>query len=431
MARAIVLGAYGMIGAACARALDAAGIEVIGIGRSTAAAQAANLPVRWVIRDICDITVAEWRAILSDVDVVVNAAGALQDGARDALEAIHVTSLANLTEAATDLTLRVVQISAAGVSDKASTEFFRSKARGDALIERRLSDWVILRPTLVLAREAYGGTALLRAVAAMPLIQPQALPDVPVQTVSLEDVTAAVVQAARYEVPAGTIADLTEPGEQRFAVLTTRMRQWLGVPAARWTPRVPDRILRLMSRVADMLGHLGWRSPLRSSAIRSLQDGICGDPATWAAVGGAACRSLEETLQHMPATRQERLFARAYLLLPLAITTLSLFWIISGAIPFLDFAATCAILTERGAPVWGSAVAVIGGGLLDILLGVAILWRAWSGRAALGMIALSLSYLLGSILIAPDLWLDPLGPMVKVLPGMVLAGFVWLVVEER
>ena len=133
----------------------------------------------------------------------------------------------------------------------------------------------------------------------------------------------------------------------------------------------------------------------------------------------------------MPATRQDRVFARVYLALPLAIATLSFFWVISGLIPFFDLPGTISILTDRGAPYWLSALAVIGGAVLDVALGMAILWRRWAARAAMGMIALSAAYVLGSLITAPDLWLDPLGPMVKVLPGMMLAGFVALVLEDR
>ena len=47
------------------------------------------------------------------------------------------------------------------------------------------------------------------------------------------------------------------------------------------------------------------------------------------------------------------------------------------------------------------------------------------------VVGLSATYLAGSILFAPALWTDPLGPMVKVLPGMALALVVWLVMEDR
>jgi uncharacterized protein YbjT (DUF2867 family) len=301
MRRALVLGGYGLIGSACATALAGAGFQVTGVGRSASAARRADPRVAWVIRDIPTVTTADWRGLLDGVDVVVNAAGALQDGARDDLTAIHVKAVAALTEAAQDLPLRIVQISAAGVSLTASTRFFRTKAEGDAIIATA-RDWVILRPTLVLARDAYGGTALLRAAAALPGILPQVMPDSRIQTVHLDDLAAAVVAAATGAIPSGTIADLTAPESHSLPNLTLAFRRWLGLPEPRFRPRLPHWALAFTSRIADALGLLGWRSPLRTNAIAALADGIHGDPATWTKAGGRSCRPLAETLAAMPAT---------------------------------------------------------------------------------------------------------------------------------
>lgn len=430
MTRAVILGGYGLIGAACLRSLADAGFQVTGIGRSASSAPGNDLRASWVIRDLPRITVAEWRDLLQGVEVVVNAAGALQDGGRDDLQAIHVTMIDRLTKAAEGLPLRLIQISAAGVSPDTPTRFFQTKAAGDALI-RQTANWVILRPTLVLAAEAYGGTALLRASAALPSILPQVLPEARIQTVSLDDVAAAVVLAAQGHVPHGTEADLTEATSHSLPDLTLAMRRWLGLPVPRFRPRVPGPILSLAGLMADALGHLGWRSPLRTTALRTLAEDIHGDPAHWAAAGGKACRPLAETLAAMPATRADRLAARTFLFLPLAIATLALFWTLSGLITLVAPDRASHILTSRGLAEGLTSLLVWGGALADLGLGFLILWRPAARAAAFGMAALSAAYLAGSLVTAPDLWSDPLGPMLKVLPGIALALWVWLVVEDR
>jgi hypothetical protein len=48
-----------------------------------------------------------------------------------------------------------------------------------------------------------------------------------------------------------------------------------------------------------------------------------------------------------------------------------------------------------------------------------------------GMIAVSLAYLGGGTLIEPALWLDPLGPLVKVLPSIMLTLAALAMLEER
>lgn len=279
----------------------------------------------------------------------------------------------------------------------------------------------------MLAPDAYGGTALLRAIASLPTVLPEAMPDAQIQTVHIDDVAAAVVAAAQGKVASGTIADLTEPSATSFPELCAAMRRWQGYPEARFKPPVPNFVLNFTARIADRLGYLGWRSPLRTTALTALRDGITGDPKTWI----TPCRSLEETLSAMPATRQERVFARAYLALPLAIATLSIFWLLSGLIGLFFVRDAMAVLTQNSVSRPLAAAAVFGGGVVDIFLGVAILWRPWTKKAALGMIAVSLAYLLGALIFAPALWADPLGPMIKVFPSITLAMVVWLLMEER
>ena len=431
MPRAIVLGGYGLIGSACVTAPANAGFQVTGVGRSAAAARTGDRRADWVIRDLTRLTAMEWDALLANASVVVNAAGALQDGAQDNLAAIHVTTVQSLVEAAANHAIRIVQISAAGVSPRASTRFFRSKAEGDAILTREARDWVILRPTLVLAPEAYGGTALLRAAAALPGVLPQVLPDSPIQTVCVADVAAAVVAAARGDIPSGTIADLTESASRSLPDLTLALRRWLGLPDPVFRPHLPAWCLHALGRVADGLGRLGWRSPLRTTALRALADGIRGDPKPWLAVGGKPCRGLGETLAAMPATRQDRSFAGDFLMLPLAIATLALFWTTSGLIALANPDAAIFVLTDRGGPAALAAALVWAGTFADILLGLMILWRPRARQAALGMVGLSLAYVVGSLVTAPDLWADPLGPKLKVLPGNVLALWVWLALEDR
>jgi hypothetical protein len=131
-----------------------------------------------------------------------------------------------------------------------------------------------------------------------------------------------------------------------------------------------------------------------------------------------------------PAAAQDLWFARLYLLKPLMILTLSLFWIVSGVVPLLAPITTS--LRFGASMSAGMALTVtILTSLLDIALGVAILVQPWARRAMLGMIAVSLAYLAGGTLIEPILWLDPLGPLVKVIPSILLTLATLAILEER
>lgn len=432
--RILVLGAYGLIGSHVVAHLVAAGHEVVGLGRDVTRAARRWPHVRWIAADLGTLTdVGAWQTVLAEAapEAVVNCAGALQDGARDRVADVHTTAIRALVTAAPGAGIhRLVQISAVGASRDATTAFMRTKADGDAAVSASDLEWVILRPGLVLSPHAYGGTALLRALAAMPGVLPIALGSSLVQTVDADDVAAAVVRAVEGHIAQRRIYDLVEDEAHALATILRRMRGWLGLaPAAE--VHAPRWMIGLVARIADALGWLGWRSPLRSTAIASLEAGVRGDPAPWRAETGRPLAALDATLARLPATVQERWFARAFLLKPAAIAVLAAFWIASGLVTLVAPDAAAHVLTARGvAPSLATAIA-IGGALVDVALGLAILWRPAMRRAALGMIAVTFAYLAGGTLLAPDLWADPLGPLVKAIPAALLALVPLAFAEDR
>src|SRR5262249_56405039 len=79
-------------------------------------------------------------------------------------------------------------------------------------------------------------------------------------------------------------------------------------------------------------GWLGWRAPPRATAVIQLEAGVIGNPEPWIAATGIKPKSLADILAERPASVQDRWFARLYLLKPLAIVCLALFWIATGLI---------------------------------------------------------------------------------------------------
>jgi uncharacterized protein YbjT (DUF2867 family) len=424
--RILLLGATGLIGEAALRRLLAAGHAVTALGRDVAAARRRWPDLRWLQADLAAV---DWPPLLSEADAVVNCAGALQDGARDDLTTVHDLALRALVAAAPP-GLRLVQISAPGANPTAAEAFQRSKGSGDAALMASKLDWVVLRPGLVLGPQAYGGSALLRALAGMPGVLALARPAAPIQTVHVDDVAAAIVAAVEGRVPSRAAYDLMERAPHRLDALVVALRAWQGWPAAR-VLAVPDRAARPVFRIGDMLGRLGWRSPLRSAAWAEIARGVTGDPAPWIAAGGPPPRDLAATLRDIPATVQERWFARLWLIKPLVIGMLAVFWLLSGLIGLMRFDAARAVLTDRELDAGFAALSVAGGALADILLGLGILVRRWVVPAACGMVAVTAAYLLGATLLTPDLWADPLGPLLKTLPAVVLALVAIALAPER
>jgi uncharacterized protein YbjT (DUF2867 family) len=419
--RVLLLGATGLIGRAALTRLIADGREVVGLARDVRGI-AHELPqVRFLACDLGRMTAAEaWIDLVAGVDAVVNAAGQLQDGGGDDVEAVQERAVVALGEACARRGVRrFVQVSAVGATEDAPTAFMRTKARADARLAALGLDLVVLRPGLVLAAQAHGGTALIRALAALPFATPIPAGAGPIQTVAVEEVAEAIARGVAGTLPPGGY-DLVAPERHALADVVGAHRRWLGHAPAR-ALEVPMALVRLVAAGADALGRLGWRSPFRSTAVAQIAAGVVGDGAAWAKAAGRAPEGLAATLARRPATVQERWFARLYLLKAVAIGTLALFWVVSGLVALSDVRRAAEVLTMRG---WGLApagFAVVGGALADVALGLAISVRRFLRPAALGMIALSLAYLGLGTFAAPDLWLDPLGPFLKVLPGLVLA----------
>jgi hypothetical protein len=76
-------------------------------------------------------------------------------------------------------------------------------------------------------------------------------------------------------------------------------------------------------------------------------------------------------------------------------------------------------------------IAVATGAVIDILLGVGVLFQSRARQACLAMVAVTAGYLAAGSFGAPDLWADPLGPYVKTIPAAVLALLGVMMVKTR
>ena len=427
----LVLGGAGFIGAAVVRHLRGQGYRVQVLGRDPAAVLRSEPDVGFVARDLRRMTQTRtWEPVLENVDLVVNCAGALQDSSGDDLAAVHLHAVAALAEAAAERSIHLIQISTVGADPKATTEFMRSKGQGDAALRESGARVWILRPGLVLGQGAYGGTALLRMLAAVPLVQPIAMAQSQIQSVSLDDVVRVVGQAASEELPSGTY-DLVEDTPHSLAEVLSRTRSWLGFAPATTEVNLPRWMARIVGLGADQLGRLGWRSPLRTTALQVLEGGVTGDPGLYRRIMGQGMAPLSQIFAGFTSGVENRLAARMALMMPLAVAVLSLFWIVSGALGLAQFGVAGAHLTSEGWPAWLAVLSVIFWSLVDIAVGFAVLWRPWAARACEAILAVSAVYLLAAVIFTPHLWADPLGPIVKIIPGMMLALITRQLLETR
>ncbi len=427
--RVLVLGGYGFIGLDASRRLLEAGHEVVALGRSIERGRRALPGAAWLSADIATLDTPEsWVPLLRDIDAVINASGALQDGLRDNLSAVQDRAMRALFTACRQSGVkRVVQISAPGAHDGSDTSFYRTKAAADTALTQSGLIWTILRPGLVWGATATGGTSLIRMLAAFPFVQPQVLAQSRVQMIDIDAVSDAIVMCLSSELLDRRDIDLVDSAVHSLADLTLEIRAWHGFAAPVAALPIPYIVATTMARIGDIAGWLGWRTPLRTTSLLSLRSGVVGDAAPWNALATDA-NSFAASLRKRMATKQDRLFARTQILLPPIVLGLSAFWIASGLIGLAQHKQAASVL---GGAIDNGEALVIAASFVDIALGAALLWRPWARAAALGMVALTAIYVAAGTLFTPQLWLDPLGPLVKPIPAAVLALVCAAMLEER
>jgi uncharacterized protein YbjT (DUF2867 family) len=431
--RVLVTGGYGLIGSAVLARLQREGHALIGAGRDLRTARRRFPYCRWIAADFRRLTQPEdWTPLLAGIDAVVNCVGVLQDGIRDDVRRVQADATIALFAACEAAGVRrVVHVSAIGAEEGAPSDFARSKAAAENDLAHRDLDWAILRPGLVLAPAAYGGTALLRAVAAFPFITPLVVGEARVQIVGIDDLIETVAFLLREDTPAKVRWDVAHPEVYRLRDIVVAMRGWLGFPSRPAVP-LPRWKTSAISRCADALGWLGWRSPARSTALAQLSAGVVGYPAGWMAATGIEPTSLAETLARHPAGIQDRWFARLYLLKPIAIGGLALFWIATGLLalgPGWD--AALGYLEVAGFKPGLAETTLVVGSLFDIAVGLLLLWRKAARGTLVVMLLATIGYLIVGTIAAPGLWLDPLGPFTKIVPMLLATLFALAIIDER
>jgi uncharacterized protein YbjT (DUF2867 family) len=431
--RVLVTGAYGLIGSAVMARLHRDGHELVGTGRHVETAQRQFPYAHWVAADFRDLqTKQAWTKILAGIDAVVNCAGAFQQSFRDDLAAVHTSAPLALFAACQDLGIkRVVQISAMGAGLAGASAFARTKGEADTALAASSLPWIILRPGVVLAPGVYGASAMLRGLAGLPWRTPLIAGGREVRIVSVEDVADTVVWALGPGWSVRGTFELLHPRSYTVARLVSAQRQWLGF-SPQPTLELPAIVARVITASADASAYLGWRSPARSTAFAELATGMRGDPTSWITATGIAPQDLDAILNQRPATLQDRWFSRLYFLKPAAIACLAAFWIISGLVAVgPGWSDAQAVLANAGVNGTTAMLITAGGSILDIVLGIGVAIRSSARGALVGMLAVCGLYLLFGTILAPALWLDPLGRLVKILPILLLIVFALAVLEER
>jgi hypothetical protein len=195
---------------------------------------------------------------------------------------------------------------------------------------------------------------------------------------------------------------------------------------------MPSFMLDLGAKGGDFANYLGWMPPMRSTAIAELRRGVSGDPSAWIAATGIVPQTLTETVGRHPATIQDKWFARLFLAKTLIFASLVAFWLVSGFIAlFVSYRAAAGILNAHNFPPTLVDPITIGTSLMDMSIGVLIAFRRTAAIGLAAGIVASLAYMAGAAILTPDLWIEPLGALVKTGPAIMLMLVALLMLDNR
>lgn len=380
--KVLVLGATGFIGGRLAAVLAGRGHEVaaprIDFSRAT--------------------RVGDWRgATGGGVEVVVNAVGILRERGERTFAAVHDAAPRALFAAAEDAGVRrVVQVSALGADADARSRFHLSKKRADDFLAQRRLDWAIVQPSLVFG---YGGASarLFAMLAALPVVLLPGDGSQRVQPIHIDDLTDLLLRIVESAGEWKTVIPAVGPRK-------VTLREWLGV-LRRQMGQDPARFVRVPLALVpvdrETLGMLERGSTASSSATAAILGRAPRDVTTFVASGEALA-----------------LRARLDWALPMLRFSVALVWIAGGVAALVHpLPESLALLRRVGLTGPLAVMALYGGALIDVALGVAVFLvrrgRRWLWRAQIGLVA---AYSAIIALWLPEWWLHPFGPLVKNIP---------------
>lgn len=423
--RVLITGAAGFIGSAFARALSLQGHRLVCcIHRDTRRALPPGVE-QLRVDYMRDLTPDVWRPRLAGIDAVVNAVGILRETPTASFAALHHLAPAALFRACHQAGVgRVIQVSALGAGGQADdawvSDYHRSKwAADDALCDCDL-DWTIVRPSVVFGSGG-ASSALFLKLASLPVVPLVGRGQSQLQPIHIDDLVETMLRLLEPGCGHRAIVPAVGPVRMTLRQMLALYRRAIGMRPAPMLS-IPLPVVRLAARVGDRLRD----SALTSDTLQMLLRGNSASVGPITRLLGRPPRAPEGFVA-VDAAASLRLQAVWSWLRTLLTLSLALVWICAGVVSWF-FAADygLGLLARLGLDGPWAAIGLLGACVVDVSLGV---WTLlWPGRRLWAVqLSVMLFYSVALTLVAPELWTDPFGPLVKNLPlGLLLLGLLSL-----
>ncbi len=415
--RILLTGVTGFIGSSIAAALRNKGHDVVACVHRTGELHPSSDTDTIAVDYMRDLTAAAWLPRLAGVEVVINAVGILRESAQATYTELHHLAPRALFQACEQSGVRrVIQISALGADAGAVSRYHHTKRAADNDLRASALDWTIVQPSVVFGQRG-ASTLLFLHLASLPVIPLVGRGEQRIQPIHIDDLVAMVVKLIEHGRAIKQTIVAVGPVAVSMRAMLAAYRKSLGLGKTIMFP-VPLVLIRLAARVGDVLKS----GALSTETLRMLVSGNTGPVAETQIILGYVPRALNDFIS---ADEADTLRMRAVWswLRPLLLTSIAIVWLMAGVVSWI-FARDqgLALLATLGlSPSLAAGAFIVACGI-NVALGVATLLAP--GRVLWGMqLAVMVCYTVALSWVAPTLWIDPFGPLVKNLPlAVVLIG---------
>lgn len=372
-----------------------------------------------------------WGDIVENIDIAINAVGIFQEAKRQTFEALHDKGARALFEACQDAGVkRIIQISALGTDETATSDYHLSKKRADdALVHGAENgsslEWVILRPSLIIGEDGESWR-LFKALAALPVVPVIGDGRQPLQPVVIEDVVKAVLEAVNRPDAAGCRINLVGDECLSLENYLQMLSRWME-DRTFCSIHIPYGLAGPLAMAGQLCGEL----PLNRAAISMLREARIFEGEDCKRKLGFEPRGVSEFLKKNQSHHHDRLTARLYFLGPVLRLSLAFMWVMAGVVSifFYPEEQSLSLLAMLGITGSAGVAALYGAAVLDMLLGLALLVKYQIKTVAMVQIGVIVFYTLVLSWIMPALWADPFGALVKNIPIIIATMMMWATEE--
>jgi len=299
--RVLVAGATGYLGRRLVPRLVARGRRVRALVRGGAARAAGMAHLAGCEIADGDLTdAASCRRAAQGVDTIVHLVGIIRETGTTTFESIHVGGTVALVQAARHAGVsRFLYVSALGARPDAPGPYARTKAEAERIVRDSGLTWLVLRPSIVFARdgEFYGILDRLTRFGVVPVLGPGKAPMSPILADDLAD-----LEAAALDRPAAwnRAWDVCGPEAIPFLALLRRVARGRGRPFL--AVHVPLWIARPAVALASRLLPA---PPITPDQLAMLEAGSACDPAPAARAFGVTPGPVDDVIGDRPAPARE------------------------------------------------------------------------------------------------------------------------------